>query len=1162
MRKHMHRPLALLLAGWLLASLSLPSAWAVSEEGEDVIAISTVEEFAAFSRSCSLDSWSRGKTFALTADLNLAGADFAPIPTFGGVFLGQGHIISGLRLTAAGSNQGLFRWIQSGAAVQDLNVRGTVAPSGSRSNVGGIAGVNSGTIQNCSFLGSVRGRSAVGGIVGYNSESGQVIACTAAGSVGGESATGGIAGRNLGLLLKCGNSAGVNLTEIESQPNLPDMDAGAVLEGRTAADGEAGGLLNSCSDTGGIAGYSGGVIQSCSNSGAVGYPHVGYNTGGIAGRQNGYLSGCVNSGVILGRKDVGGIVGQAEPYLAVNPGRDVIVQLRTELSTLENLIDRALDDAQSTGDGVSARLSSMGDYTASAKDSAKEMLDRLSDFTDETVGSVNTLLADVTGALDRLTPALDDLSDAGRRLERLSRQLGEAMDDLEGAVGIGERMAREIRAALDDLHRAGNHLAGASGNLKSALEDLLRGIISGDEDAAAGAMGEMETTLDDLGGAFADAAGAAGDLRDALSEAEDFSENDGILSSLEDSARALSGIASAVDSVPTLSGVTLADIKSGSLDSLLEKILRAGRDLEGALSAIQKALERSDALSGKLGDALKDLQNAAGSSAVIGRLLYRAFDTVGGAVRELTGDGPVEFTPLGEDFRRSSGSLYDAMGGLFDEMEALNGVLQSGNDAMTGDLRAVSRQCNAVFDVLLDAADEFLDDAEAGADAWIQDTSEEDIAATREGKITGCRNTGAVEGDRNVGGIIGAMAMEFSLDPEDDAAERFSFGADYETKAVLQDSLNRGSVTAKKDCVGGLIGRMDLGTALDCENYGSVTSTGGDYVGGAAGWMDASLRRCYAKSVLSGENYVGGIAGWAGRLRDCYAITTLSRGSECLGAVAGGAETEEALVGNRFVDTGLAGVDGVSYAGRAEPAAFAELSGLPGIPAEFTAFTLTLLAEGRTVAQIPFFYGEDLSLLALPEVPAREDSYGVWPKFDTSGLISDITLEAVYAPWVTVVASGEQEGKLSLALAEGRFTAEAALHVADSGETPPEGGGNVRVWSVALTGTGMGEEDEIPLRLLNPDGGEAEVWQYRAGRWQQVEAVRNGRYLLLVMTGTEGIFCIRPSESGLWSLVPAAAGALLPAALLLLAGTRAWKRRTAKSAGAKGESVPEKAGKP
>ena len=137
----------------------------------------------------------------------------------------------------------------------------------------------------------------------------------------GENATGGVAGRSLGLVMKCENSAGVNLTQTESSVDLMDVDA-AALEERASADEETYHLLSGCFDTGGVVGWSSGVVQSCTNTGAVGYPHVGYNTGGIAGRQSGYLAGCVNSGAVNGRKDVGGVVGQAEPYLVVDPGGD------------------------------------------------------------------------------------------------------------------------------------------------------------------------------------------------------------------------------------------------------------------------------------------------------------------------------------------------------------------------------------------------------------------------------------------------------------------------------------------------------------------------------------------------------------------------------------------------------------------------------------------------------------------------------------------------------------------------------------------------------------------------------------------------------------------------------------------------------------------------
>ena len=358
--------------------------------------------------------------------------------------------------------------------------------------------------------------------------------------------------------------------------------------------------------------------------------------------------------------------------------------------------------------------------------------------------------------------------------------------------------------------------------------------------------------------------------------------------------------------------------------------------------------------------------------------------------------------------------------------------------------------------------------------------------------------------------------------------------------------------------MGGLAGRMDLGTALDCQNYGPVSSTGGDYVGGVAGYADASVRGCYAKSPLSGQSYVGGVAGWASRLQGCYAIATIAGGEECLGAIAGGVKTDGVLRDNRFVDTGAAGVDGVSYAGRAEPIPFDQLSQLPDIPPEFTAFTLTLMAGDEITAQIPFLYGDDLSRIALPPVPEREGCYGFWPEFDTSGLNSDLTVEAVYAPWVTVAASQELSGKLSLALAlaEGQFTGDVILHVTESGQTPPpEADDNAAVWEIALTGTELEEQDPVPLRLLSPEGGKAKVWQLRDGQWRQVETALNGQYLMLSMTGPQGTFCIQPQVDTPWVLF-AAAGAVLAILLLVILGSKRKKMKAAKAAKMQKEQQP------
>ena len=1159
------RVFSLLTALGLLASLALPAVLAADPE-EEAVSISSVEELRAFAKNCSLDAWSQGKTFLLKADLNLAGEDFTPIPIFGGTFDGQGHTISGLRITAAGSGMGLFRYIEAGALVENLRVEGLSAPEGTRSTVGGIAGVNNGTIQNCAFQGSVQGKASVGGIAGLNGKTGQITACSSAGFLYGENATGGIAGRNLGLLLKCENTAGVNLTEAEASVNLMDLDVQAALEERiTAAEGEdAGGLLSSCTDTGGIVGYSSGVVQSCVNSGNVGYPHVGYNTGGIAGRQSGYLAGCVNSGVIHGRKDVGGIVGQSEPLLALNPGQDSLERIRRELDTLDTLINRALDDAQSTGDGVSARLTAMGDYTDNAKDHAQDLLDRTSDFLDENIDTINTVSADITNALDRIAPALDDLADAGGRLERLSRSLGNAMAALGDAVDIGDGAMADVRAAVERLRQSGGSLSEAAKALSDALEALLRDVAGGSGGTEAAALAQAKTALRAMDTALSSAAEGVAQLKTALSEADPLPGTGEALPALGDLSEALGDLAGGLGNAGTALPASPEDWEAAktALRKAGQSLSASADALAGAMTDLHNALSNASPLSGKLGSALRQLEDASSSASVIGRLLSGAFQTISGAVEDLTGDGPAAFTPLGEGFRESSDGLYDALSGLTGEMDSLNELLQDSGDTISADLRAVSRQFNAVFDAVLDAMEE-LRDGEPDREL-IEDTSDQDISATREGKITACRNSGPVDGDRNVGGVVGSMSIELDTDPEENADRRFSFGSTYETKAVLENCVNRGQITAKKDCAGGLAGRMDLGTALGCENYGPVESTGGDYVGGVAGLADGTVRSCFSKCALSGKNYIGGIAGWASRLRDCYAIATITQGTEALGAIAGGMDEDGVLSGSRFVDTGTAGVDGVSYAGRAEPIAFADLRDLPGIPTEFTAFTLTLVAGEKTVAQIPFYYGDDLSKINLPAVPDSPEGYGVWPEFDTSGAKSDITVEAVYAPWITLAPSQELEGKQPLALVEGKFTEEAVLHAVDSAQSPPaEAGTEAVVRHVTLSGADLGPSDEIPLRLLTPGGGNAQVWRLTAGGWEKVDAERSGSYLLLTMTGTEGDFCLQPQSQSLLWLLPIGAAAL--AAFLLIG--KGIKRRKSRPKAPKPdkkkaeEQTPSPAGK-
>ena len=346
---------AALLALCLVLALTLP----VFAEGESETAdtaeketfhIGTVDDLLQLADSCRLDSWSKNRTVYLDADLELTGSGFAGIPSFSGVFEGQGHTISGLSLVDDGSVIGFFRYVQQGANVRDLVIRGRSMPTGSRSTVGGIAGSNAGTLHNCRFEGVSSGASVVGGIAGTNLATGVIESCTTTGSVYGAHFIGGIAGENHGIIANCTNTSSVNTTVEQNDIDLSSLTLNDLIGTENVAD---------ITDIGGIAGQSGGVIRACMNRGTVGYQHMGYNVGGIAGSQTGYIEGCVNYGTVYARKEGGGIVGQMEPSSTLEYTKDTLQELSDEMSTLQTLVNRACDDASAASSDLSNQLEAL-----------------------------------------------------------------------------------------------------------------------------------------------------------------------------------------------------------------------------------------------------------------------------------------------------------------------------------------------------------------------------------------------------------------------------------------------------------------------------------------------------------------------------------------------------------------------------------------------------------------------------------------------------------------------------------------------------------------------------------------------------------------------------------------------------------------------------------
>ena len=120
---------------------------------------------------------------------------------FTGVFDGAGHAISNLRVYRPElSRAGLFGNIGIGGEVRRLGLPGVYVIGGN--DVGGLAGINEGTISESYATGTVSasyGYDNAGGLVGFN-DYGTISASYATGRVSGYGYIGGLAGRNEGTI--------------------------------------------------------------------------------------------------------------------------------------------------------------------------------------------------------------------------------------------------------------------------------------------------------------------------------------------------------------------------------------------------------------------------------------------------------------------------------------------------------------------------------------------------------------------------------------------------------------------------------------------------------------------------------------------------------------------------------------------------------------------------------------------------------------------------------------------------------------------------------------------------------------------------------------------------------------------------------------------------
>ena len=160
----------------------------------------------------------RNAYFKQVNDIDLSDfEEFVPIGSplfpFSGHYSGERYYISNLNIKGDANNVGLFSF--SNGVIENVRLSDIEIVGGY--NVGSIAGTNRGTIVGCVVeRGSIKGGSAVGGIVGLNSPNGKISdcgnkgkVCNAVNAVDGKY-FGGIVGINNGLVIDCYNIGSVN----------------------------------------------------------------------------------------------------------------------------------------------------------------------------------------------------------------------------------------------------------------------------------------------------------------------------------------------------------------------------------------------------------------------------------------------------------------------------------------------------------------------------------------------------------------------------------------------------------------------------------------------------------------------------------------------------------------------------------------------------------------------------------------------------------------------------------------------------------------------------------------------------------------------------------------------------------------------------------------
>ncbi len=287
--------------------------------------IGTIEQLAGLARLVNGTGPDHNKvnfedqTITLTNNLDLDGIVWTPIgqaagTPFAGTFDGAGHAVRNLTVNPGGGYRGLFGYVDRDGTLKNLTVEGGSVAGGSSYGAGALAGHLDGKIEDCANEGAAVTGVDAGGIAGSTGTDAGISGCANTAPVSGSFA-GGIAGWFTGEeLRRCKNSGAV--TGSSAAGGIAGRSAGAgsndkaVLEynvNRGSVQGSQG-----AANVGGIVGITRYTeVGYCSNLGPVTVKAGGFG-GGLAGTldYNSPLYSSFSVGLVTGGGTTGAAVAQ------------------------------------------------------------------------------------------------------------------------------------------------------------------------------------------------------------------------------------------------------------------------------------------------------------------------------------------------------------------------------------------------------------------------------------------------------------------------------------------------------------------------------------------------------------------------------------------------------------------------------------------------------------------------------------------------------------------------------------------------------------------------------------------------------------------------------------------------------------------------------------